>query len=69
VKQQRCESEQFIENNDRVQRFARDFYIIWKEGEREQDSRETKRGCVRSRALQREEDNLSNKIDLQRINM
>ncbi len=47
MKQQRCESEQFIENNDRVQRFARDFYIKCKEGEREQDSRETERERVR----------------------
>ncbi len=28
-----------------MKRFARDFYIKWKEGEREQDSRE--RVCVR----------------------
>ncbi len=43
MKRQQCESEQFIENNDRVQRFARDFYIKWKEGEREQDSGVTQR--------------------------
>ena len=30
-----------------MKRFARDFYIKWKEGEREQDSRETERECVR----------------------
>ncbi len=46
MKQQRCESEQFIVINDNLKRFARDFYIKWKEGEREQDSRETERECV-----------------------
>ncbi len=46
MKRQRCESEQFIENNDRVQRFARDFYTKQKEGEREQDSGETERESV-----------------------
>jgi len=39
--------EQFIENNDGVQRFAWDFYIKREEVEREQDSRETERECVR----------------------
>jgi hypothetical protein len=46
VKQHQCESEYFIQNNDRVQRFAKDFYIKLKEGEREQDSVETERECV-----------------------
>ncbi len=65
MKRQQCESEHFIENNDRVQRFARDFYIKWKEGEREQDSRVTERERVRARgrALQREEDSVTTKID------
>jgi hypothetical protein len=30
-----------------VKRFARDFYIKWKEGEREQNSGETESECVR----------------------
>jgi hypothetical protein len=48
VKQQRCgESEQFIVNNDNLKRFARLFYVKRKEGEREQDSRETERECAR----------------------
>jgi hypothetical protein len=47
VKQQQCESEQFIVINDKVKRFARDFYIKQKEGGREQDSGETERKCVR----------------------
>ncbi len=47
MKQQRCESEEFIVINDRVKWFARDFYIKQKEGEREQDSGETERVCVR----------------------
>jgi hypothetical protein len=47
VKQQQCESEQFIAINDIVKWFATDFYIKWKEGEREQDSRETDRERVR----------------------
>ncbi len=48
MKQQRCESEQFIVINERVKRFARDFYIKRKEGEREQDSGDTdrERECV-----------------------
>jgi hypothetical protein len=45
VKQQ-CKSEQFIIINDNLKRLARDFYIKWKEGEREQDSRETERESV-----------------------
>jgi hypothetical protein len=32
--------------NDNLKRLARDFYIKWKEGEREQDNRETERECV-----------------------
>jgi hypothetical protein len=32
--------------NDKVKRFARDFYFKQKEGEREKDSRETERECV-----------------------
>jgi hypothetical protein len=36
-----------IENNVRLQRFDRDFYIKQKEGGREQDSAETERECVR----------------------
>ncbi len=32
--------------NDKVKRFARDFYIKQKEGEREQDRGETERVCV-----------------------
>ena len=66
MKRQQCESEQFIENNDRVQRFARDFYIKWKEGEREQDSgvTERERVCARlGRALQTQEDSIGNNID------
>ncbi len=39
------------------------FYIKWKEGEREQDSGETERVYARGRALQQEEDSVSNKID------
>ncbi len=71
MKQQRCESEQFIENNDNMKRFARDFYIKWKEREREQDSRETERVCVcaRGRALRGEEDSIINKKECERINM
>jgi hypothetical protein len=55
--------EQFIENNDGVQRFARDFYIRWKEAERKQDSGEAESVCARGRALREEEDIVSNKID------
>ena len=71
MKWQGCESEQFIENNDNMKRFARDFYIKWKEREREQDSRETERVCVcaRGRALRKEEDSIGNKIDCKLINM
>jgi hypothetical protein len=47
MKQQRCESEQFIVINDNLQRFFRRFYIKCKEGEREQDSRETESVCER----------------------
>ncbi len=63
MKQQRCESKQFISDN--VERFARDFYIKRKEGEREQDNRETERErvCERGRALRVEEDSIGNKID------
>ncbi len=43
MKQQRCEPEQFIVIIDDVKRFAWDFYIKWKEGEREQDSGDTER--------------------------
>jgi hypothetical protein len=46
VKQQQCEWEQFIESNDKVKRFARDFHIKWKEREREQDSGETETESV-----------------------
>jgi len=34
-------------------------YIKQKEGEREQDSRETEKVCVRGRALQQKEDSVS----------
>ena len=60
---QRCESEQFIVINYNLKRFARDYYIKRKKEEREQDSGETERVCVRGRALQREEDSIGNKID------
>jgi hypothetical protein len=65
VKQQQCESEQFIEISNDLKRFSRSFYIRWKEGEREQDSGETERESVftRGRVLQQEEDRVGNKID------
>ncbi len=63
MKQQRCVSEQFIVINDDLNRLARDFYFKRKEGEREQYSRDRERVCVRGRALQREEDSVSIKID------
>jgi hypothetical protein len=47
VKQQQCESENFIVINDGLKRFARDFDIKWKEGEREQYRRGTEREWVR----------------------
>ncbi len=47
MKRQGCESEQFIENNDDLKRFARRFYIKRKEVEREQESKETEREWVR----------------------
>ncbi len=47
MKQQRCEPELFIVINDNLKRFAGDFYIKRKEGEREQDSGETEAECVR----------------------
>ncbi len=56
MKQQRWESEQFIVINDYLKRLARDFYIKQKEGEREQDSRETESVCEGA-------DSVSNKID------
>ncbi len=43
---QRCVSNDFIVNNDNCQRFPRRFYIKQKEGEREQDSKETERENV-----------------------
>ncbi len=57
------ESEQFIENNDNVKVFARDFKIKQKEGEREQNIRETEKVCVKDRALQGEGDSIGNKVD------
>ena len=59
---QRCVSEQFIAINDNLENACQGFYIKWKDGEREQDSRETVRMCVRGRALQQEEDCVVNKI-------
>jgi hypothetical protein len=46
VKCKWCDSEYFIQNNDRVERFARFFYIKQKEGEREVDGGETERESV-----------------------
>ncbi len=46
MKRQRCESEQFTENSDKLERFARDFYIKWKEGESQQDSGREAEHCV-----------------------
>jgi hypothetical protein len=43
VKHKWCDSRYFISNNDKMERFARGFYIQWKEGEREVDSGETVR--------------------------
>jgi hypothetical protein len=41
VKCKWCDSEKSISNNDKLERFARVFYIQQKEGERERDSGET----------------------------
>jgi hypothetical protein len=49
--------------NDKVKRFARDFYFKQKEGEKEQDSGETESVCARDRALWGEGDSVGNKID------
>ena len=57
MKQQWCESEQFIENNDNVKRFARGLYAKQNGGERELDSGETERESVW------EKDSVGNKID------
>ncbi len=46
---QRCLSNDVITINDKIQRSAMGLYIQWKEGERELDSRETERECVRGR--------------------
>ncbi len=46
-----------------MERFARGFYLKRKEGERELDSGETERVCVRGSALWQEEDSVGNKID------
>jgi len=62
VKQPRV-SNNFIANNDRVQRFARVSHFKQKEGGREQDSGETERECVRGRALRQEKDSVSNKTE------
>jgi len=51
VKCKWCVLVYLILNNDRVQWFARFFYIKWKEGGREQDRRETERECVREAEL------------------
>jgi len=40
------DTEKFISNNDKLERFARDFYIQQREGERELDSGETEREPV-----------------------
>ena len=55
MKHRWCNLELFIQNNDRVQRFATGFYIKQKEGEGEQDSKDTERVCARDRALQQAE--------------
>ncbi len=62
MKQQRCESEQFIEINDNLQRFSGDFISNGKNGkESETAERQRERVCVclRARALLKEEDNIS----------
>jgi hypothetical protein len=46
-----------------VKVFARDFKIKQKEGEREQNIRETEKVCVKDRALQGEGDSTGNKVD------
>ncbi len=55
MKHKRCDSEKFISNNDKLERFAKGLYIQRKEGERELDSgetdRERERVCVRGRVL------------------
>jgi hypothetical protein len=61
---QRCESEQFIIINYNLKRFARDYYIKWKEGgKRARQWRDRESMCVRGRAVWREEDSIGNKID------
>jgi hypothetical protein len=62
VKQQ-CESEHFIIFDDNLKRLARDFHIKQKEEEREQDSRDRERACVRGSLLRGEKDSDSNKMD------
>ncbi len=64
MKCKRCDSEEFIQNNDKVKRFAKVFYIKQKEGERELDSGETGREYfVRGKALQQEKDSVINETD------
>ncbi len=46
MKCKRCDLEKFISNNDKMERFARAFYIQQKEGERELDSGATDRERV-----------------------
>ncbi len=50
-KRKQCDSEKFISNNYNPGRSAMGLYIQWKEGERELDSAETERVCVRGRTL------------------
>jgi len=46
-----------------VKVFARDFKIKQKEGEREQNIRETEKVCVKDRALRGVGDSFGNKVD------
>ncbi len=61
---QRCESEQFIVSNDNLEMLARFFkYQTEVEGKRARQRRDRESVCVRGRALRREKDSVSHKID------